>query len=138
MKITAIQGSHREVSVSIKNGSVECGFTFYPESKVAFIDVPKLESISIREDVPIYNAINDQINMLNKVSFILTEAKKRFLDKGFIWSEMRKKCEIEVEFVEGEWKLTYRKTGMPQAETIFCEDGTLYRLFGVINKCLFD
>lgn len=74
-------------------------------------------------------------DLVNNVSL---GAAKKLKEKGFVWSEMRRNCEIDMEFVDMEWNLTYRKTGMPEKETITIPDGTLHSLFKSINSILFD
>ena len=112
--------------------------TYYSDRNIVDFWLSDLPAMQIKNDPFLFYFFNNHISMVNYMSFLSQGMSRKIKESGFVWSEMRIKCEISVEFDNPAHKLTYRKTGMPESETIFVNDGTTHKLFQVINGILFD
>lgn len=121
-----------------EKGEMRSIATYYSDGNTVDFWSTGLPAVQLKNDPFFFYYFNTYINLVNYMTFLTQGMARKIKDSGFVWSEMRRKCEISVESSIPAHKLTYRKTGMPESETIFVNDGTTHKLFRVINGILFD
>ena len=97
-----------------------------------------ITGISVAPESKPYEAFNVIIAQYERANFIVHGIKQRLMDKGFLWSEMRQKCEISIEWGNMAYSLTYRHTGMPEEKTEVVSDTTTHQIFQRVNSILFN